>query len=104
MRFILKVRIPIEKGNIQIKDPEFGHKMAEILKDINAEVAYFGTIDGQRGGYVVVNMNDASEMTKVAEPFFLFLNADVEAQPVMLLEDLQKGGPFLGAAVQKWGK
>ena len=48
-------------------------------------------------------MNDASEMPGIAEPFFLWLNADVEFFPVMKPEDLAKAGPATAAAVQKWG-
>ena len=102
MKFILKVKFPVERTNQAIADPEFGHKMSSILADIKAEAAYFTTICGQRGAYIVVNMNDASEMPKLAEPFFLWVNAEVDCIPVMLMEDLAKAGPVIGAAVQKW--
>ena len=103
MRFILKVRIPNDTGNTALRDPKFGAKMGELLKEIKAEAAYFSTIDGQRGGYIIVNMDDASQMPAIAEPFFLWLGADVTASPVMAPEDLAKAGPSIGAAVKKWG-
>ena len=103
MRFLMKVRIPIDTGNERLKDPSFGEKMMGMLKDIKAEAAYFSTLDGQRGGYFIVNMNDASQMAAMAEPFFLWLDADVEFEPVMLPDDLGKAGPDIGAAVKKWG-
>ena len=62
---------------MRIMDPQFGMKMKEILAEIKAEATYFGTICGNRGAYVVVNMTDASQMTAMAEPFFLWLEADV---------------------------
>jgi hypothetical protein len=104
MRFVMKVRIPVDKGNEGIKGPAFGQTMKKILEEIRAEAAYFSTIDGQRGAFVVVNLDSTSEMIKVAEPFFLWLNADVEYFPVMTPEDLQKGEPYMINAVQNYGK
>ena len=102
MRFLVKVKVPTESGNQMIDDPAFGQKMDAILKDVGAEAAYFTTIDGQRGGYIVVNMKDASEMPAIAEPFFLWQNATVEFLPVMTAEDLAKAGPIIAAANEKW--
>jgi hypothetical protein len=104
MKYLMKVRIPIEKGNIALSDPQFGHKMNELLAEIKAEAAYFTTVCSQRGGYVIVDINDASEIPAKAEPFFLWLNADIDFIPVMKPEDLGKAGPAIGAAVQKYGK
>ena len=103
MKYIMKVRMSLDKGNEALRDPQFGHKMSELLAEIKAEAAYFSTINGQRGAYIVVNLNDASELPAVAEPFFLWLNADIEWIPVMKPEDLGKAGPAIGAAVKKWG-
>jgi hypothetical protein len=103
MRYIMKMRMPVEKGNQALRDPEFGKKMNELLTEIKAEGAYFTTFGGQRGAYIVINLNDASEMPAVAEPFFLWLNADIDWFPVMKPEDLAKAGPAIGATVKKWG-
>jgi hypothetical protein len=43
-------------------------------------------------------------MTAIAEPFFLWLGADVDFIPVMTLDDLGKGAGSIEAAVKKWGK
>jgi hypothetical protein len=103
MKYIMKIRMSIERGNEALSDPQFGHKMNDLLAEIKAEAAYFTTVHGQRGGYVVLNINDASEIPAIAEPFFLWLNADIEFFPVMRPEDLAKAGPSIGAAVKKWG-
>lgn len=103
MKYILKVRIPNETGNVRIKDPQFGMKVQEILKEVKAEAAYFATICGTRGCYVVVNLTDASQIPAVAEPFFLWLGAEVDVLPVMTIEDLGKAGPAMESAVKKWG-
>jgi hypothetical protein len=100
----MKLRMNLEKGNEATSDPLFGKKMQELLAEINAEAAYFTTIKGQRGAYIVINMNNASEMPAIAEPFFLWLNADIDFFPVMRTEDLAKAGPSMIAAVTKWGQ
>jgi len=104
MKYIMKVSFPTEVGNLRIKDPQFGAKMKDVLAEIKAEAAYFGTICGERGGYIVVNIENASQMPAIAEPFFLWLQADVNFIPVMTPEDLGKAGPGIEAAVKKWGK
>ena len=104
MKFIMKVRFPVEQGNEEVTSPQFGKKMQELLGEIKAEAAYFTTISGQRGAYIVVNLNDASEIPAIAEPFFLWVNADIDWIPVMTPEDLGKAGPSIGAAAAKWRK
>ena len=103
MLHILQVRIPIDAGNAALRDPEFGKKMKALLAEIKAQAAYFTTMDGQRGAYIVVDMKAASDLPAIAEPFFLWLKADVTAMPVMTPEDLAKAGPAIGAAVKRWG-
>lgn len=104
MKFIMKVTIPNEYGNDLLKDPGFGKKMQDLLKDAKAEAAYFTTFCGDRGAYVVVNLDDASQIPAVAEPFFFALHAEIDFYPVMTPEDLGKAGPAIEAAVKKWGK
>ncbi len=104
MRFLLKVSIPTEAGNKMIADPKFGKTMQQILKEIKAEAAYFAAEDGKRGAYIVVNMDDASKIPSIAEPFFLYMNATVEFIPVMTPEDLAKAGPDIAKALKRYSK
>jgi Domain of unknown function (DUF3303) len=103
MRYLVRFHIPIEAGNDALRDPEFGSKMQKMLSEMNAETAYFTSVDGQRGGYIVVNFDDASKIPAIAEPLFFWLKADIEFIPVMLMEDLAKAGPAIEAATKKWG-
>lgn len=103
MKCLVKFEFPTEAGNTAINDPKFGAKVETLLKDIKAETAYFTTVNGHRGGYIVLNLDDASQIPAVAEPLFLWLKATVEFIPVMLPQDLAKAGPAIGAAIQKWG-
>jgi len=103
MRYLIKMDWPNEAGNVVIRDPKFGEKMQALLKELKAEAVYFTTVNGHRGGYIVVNMDEASQMAAMAEPLFLWLKANLEFIPVMLPQDLAKGGPAISAAVKKWG-
>jgi hypothetical protein len=104
MKYIMKVRMASgDEGNKMLKDPLFGKKMQDLLTEIKAEAAYFSTICGNRGGYIVVNLDDASQMPAIAEPFFLWLNAEIDFVPVMTPQDLGKAEPAIAAAVKKWG-
>jgi hypothetical protein len=58
-----------ESGNNLLKDPWFGKKMQDLLKEVKAEAAYFTTICGNRGGYVIINMNDASQIPAIEAAF-----------------------------------
>jgi hypothetical protein len=92
-----------EAGNAALKDPKFGDKMMGLLKEMKAEAAYFTTINGNRGGYIVINMDDASQMVAMAEPLFYGFKAKVKFIPVMLPQDLAKGMPAAAKAIKKWG-
>jgi hypothetical protein len=104
MKYLMKVRIPNETGTKNVADPQFGMKMQEIFKEVKAETVYFTTISGCRGCYVVVNITDASQIPGIAEPFFMWLKAEIDFLPVMTLEDLGKAGPSIESAYKKWGK
>lgn len=60
-------------------------------------------IEGARGGYLVINMDDASQMPALSEPLFLGLGATIQSHPVMVPEDLEKAGADLEQLAQKYG-
>ena len=103
MRFMLKMSMPMDQGNAVIKDGSLGLTLQSILEELQPEAAYFTTVDGCRGGYIVLNMEDASQIPAVAEPFFLAFGANIEIDPVMSAEDLQKATPAIEQAVQRYG-
>jgi hypothetical protein len=92
MRTLLKVTVPVEKGNETFKDGSLGRTIEATMKRLKPEAAYFGAITGgQRTGWIVFDLGDPSEIPEIAEPLFLNLDAAVEFVPVMNPEDLQKG-------------
>ncbi len=101
MRFIMHISLPPEKFNEAARDGSVGKKMARILDDAKPEAAYFTSMDGRRGGYIVVNLAQASDIPRLAEPWFLNFNATVEFLPAMTPEDLQKAG--LDELAKRWG-
>ena len=77
--------------------------IAKILEDQKPEAAYFVAENGSRTAILLVNMDDPSELPTIAEPWFLALNATVEATPAMVAEDLRKAAPAIEQAVKTYG-
>ena len=100
MRFVVHVSFPPEKFNRAVLDGTVSAKMGKILDEMKPEAAYFCAMDGKRGGFLVVNMNDVSEMARLAEPWFLHFDATVEFLPAMTPADLQKAD--LDSIGKKW--
>jgi uncharacterized protein (DUF1015 family) len=103
MRFLLKAEIPTDAGNKAIKEGKLGKILEEISKELKPEYTFFAATDGHRTSYMIVNLNDASQIPAAAEPFFLALGAKVELEPVMLTEDLMKSMPAIEKAVKNYG-
>jgi hypothetical protein len=60
-------------------------------------------MDGARGGYIVIDMAEASQIPAIAEPLFIGLGATIQIHPVMTPEDLAKGTQAIEQAAQKYG-
>jgi hypothetical protein len=103
MRFLLKASWDVEAGNALARKGALGTTVQSILEDLKPEAAYFLAEGGKRTAFLIVHMNDASELPAMAEPWFLAVNASIEATPVMLAEDLEKAGPSIEQAVKKYG-
>jgi len=79
--------------------------MQKILKAMKAEAAYFtATSSGERGGFIVFDLADPSQIPAVAEPFFLAFNARVWFSPVMTPQDLANAVPAIEEVVKEYGK
>jgi len=91
MRFLIRIRLPVEGGNKMVKDPKGIEKLEEYYKKIKAEAAYFYEDKGERTMAFIVDLPSAHMIPMVLEPMFQEFNAKVELHPVMVLEDLKKG-------------
>ena len=103
MRFMITCWIPMEKGNELAKNGTLGETIRSIMEELEPEAAYFSDIEGARGGYFIVNMDDASQIPAMAEPLLLGLGATIHFHPVMTPEDLEKAAPAIDQAAQKYG-
>jgi hypothetical protein len=92
MRFLVKVSMPVEAGNAAVKAGTLGTTIQSILADLKPEAVYFTDDNGQRTAFVFLEMQDASQIPAIAEPWFLAFNAKVEFHPVMVPDDLARAG------------
>jgi hypothetical protein len=90
MRTMLRLTIPVGKGNETIKDGSLQQTIEALAQQLNPEAAYFWTENGKRAGLLVFDMADPSEIPEIAEPLFMNLDAEVEFNPVMNTDDLQR--------------
>src|SRR6202162_2950302 len=102
MRFLVKVNIPVEAGNRAAKAGKLGTTIQSILADLKPEAVYFTDDDGQRTAFIFIEMQDASQIPAIAEPWFLAFNASIEFHPVMVPDDLAKAGGAIENAVKKY--
>jgi hypothetical protein len=103
MKFLMRVSWDVEAGNAVIRSGKLGDIVQSYIAEHKPEAVYFTAEGGQRGGVLVVNVTDASQLPGLAEPWFLTGNAKVEFIPAMAPEDLAKAGPSIAAAVKKYG-
>jgi len=102
MRFLLKVNIPVESGNAAAKAGKLGSTIQSILANLKPEAVYFTDNNGERSGFIFLEMQDASQIPAIAEPWFLAFNASVEIHPLMTPDDLVKAGSAIENAVKKY--
>src|SRR6266702_2156494 len=102
MRFLLKVNIPVESGNAAAKAGKLGATIQSILADLKPEAVYFTDNNGQRSGFIFLDMQDASQIPAIVEPLFRAFTASVEIHPVMIPYDLAKAGAAIENAVKKY--
>jgi hypothetical protein len=103
MRFMISARAPTERTNTLIKEGRFPQTFQSIMEDLQPEAAYFTDVDGARGGYFVVNVDDPSELAHKTEPLLQGLGAEIQIQFVWTPEDVQNAMPAFEQAAQKYG-
>ncbi len=101
MRMLMIAKNPPGPFNAAVRDGSAGKKLTKILEELRPEAVYFTELDGRRASVLVIDLKDASEIPKYAEPFFLNFESQVEFHPVMSPEDLGRAG--LEDLAKKWG-
>ena len=97
---LMHLEFPLEPFNTFVKDGSAGQKIQKILEAIQPEATYFTEHNGHRGGTLVVNLKDSSDVPMFAEPWFLTFHAKVDFRVAMTPEDL--GRANLEAHGKKW--
>src|SRR5438094_297231 len=102
MRMMMKVSIPVERGNAAITNGSLGSTMQSILSELKPEAAYFVAENGVRTGYLFLNMTENSQLPALAEPWFLAFNATVSVTPAMSQQDLAAAGSGIAHCVKTY--
>ena len=101
MRFMITCRIPVEKGEELAKAGSLHSTIQSIMEELKPEAAYFSDTEGARGGYIVVNMDEAFQISAIAETLFVGLGATIEVHRVMTPEELSQATSAIEQASQK---
>ena len=96
MRVMVKFALPTQESNALVSDGSIGQTMQTLLGNLEPEAAYFCHVDGKRGGYLVMNVEEGSEIVTKIEPFFLQMGAEIDTFPVMNADELGAGLQSLG--------
>jgi hypothetical protein len=88
--------------NAAAKVGKLGTTIQSIVADLKPEVVYFTADNGQRTAFLFLEMENASQIPAIAEPWFLAFNATIEIHPVMVPDDLAKAGSAIEAAANKY--
>ena len=102
MRVMIKFALPVESSNAAIRTGKLAKIMHQITEELKPEAAYFFPLDGERGGFFIVDMQDSSQIADMAERFFFGLNAKVEFVPVMSGADLDKGLAGVQGTIERY--
>ena len=98
MRMLLRIQIPVESGNEALKSGVLGATVRQFVERAKPECIYFTLADGWRTIFAVVDMASSADMPRIGEPFFMELDASIEATPCMNPEELMAGLQAAGLA------
>jgi uncharacterized protein DUF3303 len=91
MRMMLKFQVPVEAGNEVMRSGRLAKVMGDLMEQVKPEASYFHSDEtGERGGYIVFDLEDPSLIPSIAEPLFQECHARLKLVPVMDMADLQK--------------
>jgi hypothetical protein len=102
---MMQFSIPVEAGNNAARTGGFGAPFQKFLEALKPEAGYFTAgASGERGGFIVFDLADTSQIPGIAEPLFLAYNAKVTFTPVMNAQELVNAQPGIEKAVKEYGR
>ncbi len=100
MRMLMITKSSTTRFNAGVRDGSADRTLRRIVDELRPEAVYFTELEGKRAAILVVDVQDAAEIPRYAEPFFLAFDAEVEFHPVMSAEDLGRAG--IAELGEKW--
>ena len=100
MRMMMQMNFPLEPFNSLVRKGSMDATMKKLMEATKPEVAYFTEVNGHRGAVLIVDVAKPSDVPRLAEPWFLTLNAEVNFRICMTPEDLGSAG--LGTLGKAW--
>jgi hypothetical protein len=91
MRTMVKFTLPTQETNPLVKNGSIGQTLETILGKLQPEAAYFCPLDGKRGGFLVINMEEESDIVSKLEPLWLEAGVTIETFPVATADELRAG-------------
>ena len=103
MRHVLVIALDTARANDAARAGRLGETIGAILQEQKPEAVYFTEIDGARTAIMVIDIPTASDIPRIAEPWFLAFDARVGFHTAMVPADLEKAGPSIAAAAKAYG-
>ena len=91
MRMLMKVSMPVGKGNEAAKSGALQRTLHATMERIKAEAAYFYPEEGRRTAVMIFDMKASWDLPEILEPLFQELGASVDVTPCMNADDLRHG-------------
>jgi hypothetical protein len=91
MRMMLRAVMDTQVSNKALKNGELQKLMDSLMDQLKPEAAYFTPHLGKRSCVIVFDMKDSSQIPSITDQMLQSLGAEVEIQPAMNRDDLQKG-------------
>lgn len=91
MRTLMRFEMDTQAGNELLKAGELQKGLERMLEMLKPEAAYFFPTNGCRGGVLVFDVADPSQLVTLTEPMWTMLRARIELTPAMSLDDLRSG-------------
>ena len=78
----------VQKGNDAASDGTLALTLKNLVEKVKPEAAYFHLDGGERAGTIVFEATHPIQMPEINEPLFARLNAKIDIQPAISLEEL----------------